>query len=228
MSGGGVLNIAAVDLFANSTSTVYYDDISLGHFADTPWLSENPTAGTTPGGSSSPIVVTFNATGLTPGVYESTIYAASNDPVNPLVAVPVTMTVIEPTADLSITKTAIPVDVKVGETITYTLDVMNLGPQTAENVVVVDTLPAEVTFVSATGCTEALGVVTCALGNLGSGSGAVITIVVAANAEGTAINTATVASDTLDPNLANNTATAQTPIFPATMFFYLPITYKNP
>ena len=29
MSGGGILNINAVDLFANTASVVYYDDISL-------------------------------------------------------------------------------------------------------------------------------------------------------------------------------------------------------
>ena len=36
MSGGGILNIGAVDLYANSASAVYYDDISLKYQVQ-PW-----------------------------------------------------------------------------------------------------------------------------------------------------------------------------------------------
>lgn len=60
---------------------------------DVPWLSVNPTSGTTAGGGSSNVDVTLNATGLTPGVYEAALCITSNDPLNPLVVVPVTMEV---------------------------------------------------------------------------------------------------------------------------------------
>ncbi len=227
MSGGGVLNLAAVDLFANAASVVYYDDLSLSQFGDTPWLTENPTSGTTLPGEDSIVDVTFDAAGLGVGVYNTTLFVASNDPATPLVSVPVQMTVVEPQADLSIVKDYFPVDVAVGETFTYTLDVMNLGPQAATNVVVEDTLPPEVTFVSAEGCTEATGVVTCTLASLSPDEGMVFFIVVTANAEGTAVNTATVTSDVLDPDLTNNTSTVETPIFELLGHIYLPVMFKD-
>ncbi len=101
MSGGGVLNIAAVDLFANNASVVYYDDLSLlptgnpacGVWGDIPWLSTEPVSGTTAAGATSPVSVLLDATGLEPGVYTAELCAASNDPVNPLIHIPVTMDV---------------------------------------------------------------------------------------------------------------------------------------
>ncbi len=113
VSGGGALNIAAVDLFANNASTVYYDDLSLAAPAqpvacdapaDIPWASVNPTNGTTPGGGSTPVTVTFNSTGLANGIYTGNLCVTSNDP-DPgpgngtdLVIVPLTLTVQPPTA----------------------------------------------------------------------------------------------------------------------------------
>lgn len=62
---------------------------------------------------------------------------------------PVTVTVDSP-ADLSISKTASANPVKIGQVLTYTLTVTNTSSTgQAENVVVTDTLPAEVTFQSA-------------------------------------------------------------------------------
>ena len=60
MSGGGVLNIAAVDLYANSATVVYYDDISLVGLLDIPWLSLDPMAGATLPGESSLVDVSFD------------------------------------------------------------------------------------------------------------------------------------------------------------------------
>jgi subtilisin family serine protease len=103
MSGGGVLNIANVDLFANSASVVYYDDFTLlptgdpacGVYGDIPWLSTEPITGTTPAGESSPVKVLLDGTGFAPGVYTAELCAASNDLVTPLIPIPVTMTVVE-------------------------------------------------------------------------------------------------------------------------------------
>src|SRR5207247_7325635 len=49
-----------------------------------------------------------------------------------------------PTADLSIDKTALPEPVTVGDTLVYTLTVNNLGPDSSDSVVVTDTLPGSV------------------------------------------------------------------------------------
>src|SRR5262249_38615838 len=118
-----------------------------------------------------------------------------------------------PTADLSITKTA-PTSVTTGQQFTYTLSVSNGGPNDAIGVTVTDTLPTGVTFVSASsGCTNASGTVTCAVGNLAKGANAPATIVVTApSTAGTITNTAAVAGQPTDPNTANNTASAMTTV----------------
>ncbi len=103
VSAGGAMNLAAVDLFANDASVVYYDDMSLtialpevcDLVGDVPWLSTDPVSGITDAGESSLVSVEFDATGMDLGTYTATLCAASNDPVNPVVEIPVTLNVIE-------------------------------------------------------------------------------------------------------------------------------------
>ena len=232
----GILNIAAVDLFANTASVVYYDDISLTTTpnpacpVELPWLSFNPAEGTTLPGEATPVDATFDATGLGVGEYSGTVCAISNDPLNPLVEVPVTMTVLAQ-ADLSITKADNPDPVQVGNDLTYTLTVTNHGPQAATGVTVVDTLPVGVSFVSASaGCVELDGVVTCTVGALPVDGVVEITIVVTANVEGVITNTANVSGFEADPDPENNTATQETtvsPVGPSIFNFYLPLVAKG-
>ena len=224
VSGGGVLNLANVDLFANSASVVYYDDFSISQFVDMPWLSTVPTNGTTLAGESSPVSVLLDATGMSLGVYTATLWTASNDPVTPLIPIPVTMNVLAE-ADLTITKVDTPDPVKTSAPITYTISVSNTGPDIATDVVVIDTLPMGVIFDHASeGCVEEMGVVTCNIGTLEAGEGAEITIVVISpSVGGMIINTATVSGNVFDPDLTNNTATAETKV---SYNFYLPIVLK--
>jgi uncharacterized repeat protein (TIGR01451 family) len=232
--GGGIKNIGAVDLYAQDASVVYYDDISLvsetppacGVWGDVPWLSTSPITGTTPISGTSPVDVLLNATGLDLGVYTAELCASSNDPVTPLLSIPVTMTV-KAESDLSLVKMASSETVKVGEMITYTLVVSNAGPAAAEGVVLEDTLPDKVTFASASaGCNEAAGVVTCDVGALGVAEGATITITVNAATVGLATNTAEVSSLNFDPDESNNTATVDTTIRPEFLYLYLPFVQK--
>nr|BAL52986.1 hypothetical protein HGMM_F04A11C04 [uncultured Acetothermia bacterium]BAL60158.1 hypothetical protein HGMM_OP4C794 [Candidatus Acetothermum autotrophicum] len=120
------------------------------------------------------------------------------------------------TADLRITKSDAPDPVLVGNNLTYTLTVENLGPATAINVVVTDTLPGSVTFVSAVpsqgSCTYAAGIVTCNLGDINNGATATITIVVTPTVPGTILNNASVSSDTADPNSDNDVSSAETTV----------------
>ncbi len=113
--------------------------------------------------------------------------------------------------DMAITKIGVPDPVLQNATLTYTLTVTNNGPQTAAGVVVVDTLPTQVTYVSSSStlgsCTQAAGVVTCTLGTMISGDIETITITTTAVTPSLALNTATVNSTTPDPILTNNTAT---------------------
>jgi uncharacterized repeat protein (TIGR01451 family) len=122
-------------------------------------------------------------------------------------------------ADLAVTKTDSPDPVLVGSPLTYTVTVSNAGPDAATLVGLTDTLPAGVTFGSATPsqgtCAEAGGVVTCDLGTLASAAGATVTIVVTPATTGVLTNTATAAAAEADGNPANNTATATTTVNPA-------------
>jgi len=123
-------------------------------------------------------------------------------------------------ADLSVTNTATPVGVQAGNNITYTQVVTNNGPSTATTVSLTETTPANTTFQSVTpaagwSCTtpavNGTGTITCTDPTFAPGSAtfSVVLKVNAGTAAGTAINeTATVSSAVTDPNLANNSATA--------------------
>lgn len=112
-------------------------------------------------------------------------------------------------ADLRMTKTVS----ASGATATWPLGVSNLGPDSAVAVVVSDTLPSRLAFVSAPGCTYAgaTRVVTCTLASLASGGSQTFTLTTTVTGKGGGwiTNTAQVTSATLDPNTANNSSTAR-------------------
>jgi uncharacterized repeat protein (TIGR01451 family) len=119
-------------------------------------------------------------------------------------------------ADLAISKTATPNPVVAGTNVTYTISVSNAGPSSATNVVVKDTIPAQVSVLSATpsagSCTAGIPGITCTIGSMAAPGSATITVVANVNPNvpnGTMINnTATVSSDVPDPNNGNNSATS--------------------
>jgi uncharacterized repeat protein (TIGR01451 family) len=121
--------------------------------------------------------------------------------------------------DLSIAKSDTPDPAAVGEPLNYTITITNTSFDDATNVVVTDTLPADVTFGSATpsqGSCSSPNPVICNLGTLTSGATATITIVVTPTVEGIIItNQAEVTGAEPDPNPANNVAIEDTIIRPA-------------
>jgi uncharacterized repeat protein (TIGR01451 family)/fimbrial isopeptide formation D2 family protein len=120
-------------------------------------------------------------------------------------------------ADLAISKVDSPDPVRVGQNLTYTIVVSNLGPSGATSVTVTDPLPAAVVLVSATPSQgSCVGTVTCALGALPAGGTATVSVVVTPgpSAAPAISNTATVSAAETDPNPANNTATAPTTVVP--------------
>jgi PKD repeat protein len=72
------------------------DDSACDSPADIPWLAVVPDAGTTPPLDSSIVDVTFDSTGLMPGDYTANLCVNSDDPVTPVVQVPVALTVYTP------------------------------------------------------------------------------------------------------------------------------------
>ncbi len=118
-------------------------------------------------------------------------------------------------ADLSVTNAASPVPVLAGNNITYTQVVTNAGPSAAAGVTLTEALPANTTAVSLSGpagWTCNVGTLTCTNPSLAPGSPATVSFVVivsGAATHGTAIkDTVSVSSTVADPNLANNSATA--------------------
>lgn len=160
------------------------------------------------------LVVNVNVATAVGTVTSNTVFAtpATFDPATPNTSTSNT-TVTAAMADLSVTKTANPPVAPMNANVTFTITVTNLGPSNATGVTLIDTVPANMTFVSATpsqGTCSGTGPVNCNLGNLNSGSNAVVTVVARTgdNVGGLTSNTATVSSATPDPNPANNTATA--------------------
>ncbi len=113
-------------------------------------------------------------------------------------------------ADLVIVKSDSADPVLPGTTFSYQLAVSNTGPGPASDLVVSDTLPTEVAFVSVSGanwsCSETGGVITCTLPGLSPGDAPVIVIDVTAPGGGATLsNTAEVSTSATDPITANNT-----------------------
>lgn len=132
---------------------------------------------------------------------------------------------IDPRADVTVTKTANPGTVAAGQPLTYVVTASNVanGLSAAGNVTITDTLPLDVTFVSATpsagscstmpvaNSTTAAGnrTVTCNLGTVNNGSQRTVSIIVRPNnaTRGTTItNNVSVATSTTEIDTTNNTA----------------------
>jgi uncharacterized repeat protein (TIGR01451 family)/uncharacterized delta-60 repeat protein len=122
-------------------------------------------------------------------------------------------TVVPPSADLALAILDEPDPVAVGSSLIYTLTVSNLGPATAINVKLTNTLPASVSFVSASPSGYILvgnTVVFTNLGNIGGAAQIGASITVQPTVSGEITDTATVSSIVTDSLKANNTASVKT------------------
>ena len=129
-------------------------------------------------------------------------------------------------ADLALSMQA-PASARVGEIITYTFSISNTGPDATLGVVLSNTLPAGMTFVSASaGCSQASGLVTCSLGMLASGSSLTVVIRAQAAGQGAQTDVAAVSSAANDPDPSNNSVSAQTLVTPAEPHLYLPFLHR--
>lgn len=116
------------------------------------------------------------------------------------------ISVVTAGTDLAVTKSA-PATVAPAANFSYTITATNQGPIAASSVVVTDTIPAGLTYVSNTGGgVNNAGVVTWALGTLNSATASSVTLTVTAPLYGSATNTASIGSATTDTNPGNNTS----------------------
>jgi uncharacterized repeat protein (TIGR01451 family) len=121
-------------------------------------------------------------------------------------------------SDVGIVKSGDPASVLVGNQFTYTLTVTNYGADVAQGVVVTDTLPNEVTYISSSGpgwtITVSGKVITARMSSLAVNGQAQIFVTVEAPIVPTVVlNTASVTTTTEDDNPSNNTSQATTLIY---------------
>jgi uncharacterized repeat protein (TIGR01451 family) len=126
------------------------------------------------------------------------------------------------TFNLAVNQSAVPSPAVVLGAVTYTINVTNFGPDPAPNAILTDTLPADVTLVSATTpigtVTPTNGQVVVSLGTIGPGSVLPITIVVAPsvavapNATGSIVNVVNVQGSGNEINPNDNTASLTTAV----------------
>ncbi len=181
--------------------------------------------------------VTVNVTSADKGSYTNGPQDVTSETgINPPGPATVTFTT---NADLQIEKSATPTTAIPGSDETYTLKVTNKGPDTAENVVVTDRLPAGLSLVSASpGCQPVATTVTtpprlpasrhrrrtaapgaevrCTIGSMDANASVTLTLLVhvASSVTDGFLNSASVSSTTPDPDLSNNEAAVITPVPP--------------
>jgi uncharacterized repeat protein (TIGR01451 family) len=147
------------------------------------------------------------------GIINSTtsVASASQDP-NPSDNGANASVTVNAVADVGVTITDSPDPVTILTDLEYTLTVTNAGPSTATNVVLTNTLPSNVVFLSANPAvsTRAGVVLTFNLGTLASGASRTVTIRVQPQTVGSLTNFARVTRTEIDRNETNNSASETT------------------
>ena len=148
------------------------------------------------------------------GVVSSTVRVAGDelDP-NDANSVAEESTAVIASADLVLTMASTPDVVAVGGDLTYSITVKNIGPSDATGVVLTDTLPEGVEYVSSTssqGTCRGPRTLICDLGVLVDGDSATVNLVVTIESAEDVTNTANITANEADPSLAGNSATIVT------------------
>jgi uncharacterized repeat protein (TIGR01451 family) len=184
-----------------------------------------------PSGASTIVAVTFAVDANATGSIVNTATAASDTPDpnanNNSSTVTTPLVPVATSADLAIVKTG-PASATPGSNVTYSLQVINNGPDAAANVVLSDATPAGLTFVSASApCATGFP---CSLGTLGNGASTIVTVTFAVSnaATGSIVNTATATSDTPDPDGNNNVSTVSTTVTTPALVADLSIVKSGP
>jgi len=162
-----------------------------------------------PGLTLDPTTGVITGTPTSGGTFSFTARFRSTTGLTDYRTVTITIGAVGDAADVTLSDLTSDQAVTLGDTLVYTLSVSNAGPAAATSVVLTDTLPAGVAFVSATAtqgsCTHSNGTVICQIGTLASGSSATIAISVRPTIVGTHTNQARVSVGQADPIASNNT-----------------------
>jgi uncharacterized repeat protein (TIGR01451 family) len=113
-------------------------------------------------------------------------------------------------SDLLVSKTVNASQATMGDPVTYTIRVRNLGPSDATQTMLKDQLPAGLNLLESSSeqgsCELASKILNCNLGTLKVGQDVTITLVAETNQIGTIINTASANSQAIDPDPSNSSS----------------------
>jgi uncharacterized repeat protein (TIGR01451 family) len=128
-----------------------------------------------------------------------------------------TIVTVGPVVDLAV-GLSVPASLSLGSTLTNTITVANLGPDTATGVVLNNAFPTNAQFVSASlsqgsHTPPSAGLLTCNLGSLAAGASANVIIVTMPSVAGSLLNAVNVAANEEDLVPANNSAQATTTVY---------------
>jgi uncharacterized repeat protein (TIGR01451 family) len=142
----------------------------------------------------------------------------------------VTVSTVVPATDLGVIHLGRPNPLWRGDNLTYSIVVTNNGPIAATGVVLQDTLPGSMSFISVNStqgsCTNQSGILTCNLGNLPNAGQALVTVLVRPGSLGTITNRARITANEADLVLTNNDV-IQTTTVVAPAGFYTNLTRIN-
>ncbi len=205
------------------------DPLPAGFSVESVTLQGNPVSSSTTGGSldvplgtveaGSSVTLLINVQTGTDSVgtitNTATISSAEPGTTAEQISIPVT---VESNADMSVALTGSPSPALAGGDLTYTMTVTDNGPDGASNVVATLPVAAGLSLVSDTTDTGQVsftgGQVTADLGDMLPGAQAKVTVVLQTSVAGSVSETATVSSDSLDPDPSNNTSTLVTQVEP--------------
>ena len=182
-----------------------------------PWSSPYPI-GTLDAGEAAIVYVRATVASSAINAVENTASVSSDTPdPNPDNNTYSTITPVNPSADISVTKTASPSPVLPGGQLIYTVIVSNAGPADAQNVELTDTVPSLLSNVefstdNGAGWNPWPGFIRLGTIEAGASSTVLIRGTVNSAASGILSNTAVAGSTTPDPDPVNNTDTVLTPV----------------
>src|SRR5215203_2752619 len=204
---------SVVDTFPAACASVSYTSVAAGGATGNTAAGAgniNDAALNLPAGSSVTYTATCTLSGSATGTLDNTATVSSGTPDPNGANNSATDTdTIGAAADLSLTKTLIGGGtVNVGDNVTFALTVTNNGPSAATGVVVTDTLPAGLTYVSnSCGATFANPTLTWNVGALAVSGSATCNLTATVNQAGPIVNTATATGNEADATPAIGTAT---------------------